>query len=220
MLALFDLDHTLLAGDSDVLWCEFLMDQGVLDRTEFDARNRAIEAGYKAGSVGVLEFCEFFLGTLAGHTAAHWLPLREQCLHTRIQPRLLPQGIAAVEAHRAAGHRLVMSTATSRFLAERTAQVLDFTHLIATEAEHDEAGRFTGRVAGLPNMREGKVARLQAWLAQQALPGLAQHHSVFYSDSMNDLALLSAVDEAVVVNGDQRLKAVARERGWRMVDWA
>lgn len=219
VLAIFDLDHTLLAGDSDVLWCEFLMDEGRLARASFEPRNRAIEAGYKAGTVDVLTFCEFFLGTLAGHRPDHWHTLRERYLDTCIRPRLLPAGIATIEAHRAAGHRLVMSTATSRFLVERTAAVLGFEHLIATEPDVEADGRLNGRVRGEPNMRAGKVTRLHAWLAQQGLPPLAQHHSVFYSDSMNDLPLLAAVDEPVVVDGDERLAAVARERGWALRHW-
>ena len=99
-LALFDLDHTLLDGDSDVLWCEYLMDRGVLDRAVFEPRNRAIEAGYKAGTVGVLEFCGFYVGTPAGRTPAQWQPLREDFLHERIVPRLLAAGRACIEAHR------------------------------------------------------------------------------------------------------------------------
>lgn len=219
VLAIFDLDHTLLAGDSDVLWCEYLMAEGLLDRATFEPRNRAIEAGYKAGTVGVLAFSEFFLGTLAGHTPEDWAPVRERYLHTQIQPRLLPLGIAQIEAHRQAGHTLVMSTATSRFLSERTAQVLGFEHLIATESSFDADGRFDGRVRGEANMRDGKVGRLKAWLAEQGRPPLEGHHSVFYSDSMNDLPLLSLVDEAVVVDGDERVLAVAVERGWSLQAW-
>jgi HAD superfamily hydrolase (TIGR01490 family) len=219
VLAIFDLDHTLLAGDSDVLWCEFLMTEDRLERAAFESRTRAIEAGYRAGSVGVAEFCEFFLGTLAGYTPAHWVPWRERFLCDWIEPRLRPRGLETLEAHRAAGHRLIMSTATSRFLSERTAQVLRLEHLIATESGFDEQGRFDGRVSGEPNMREGKVARLHAWLAQQGWPELAQHHSIFYSDSMNDLPLLSAVDEPIVVDADDRLRAIARERRWAERGW-
>lgn len=219
VLAVFDLDHTLLDGDSDVLWCDFLMAEGVLDPAVFGPRNQAIEAGYRAGTVGTREFCEFFIGTLAGHTPAHWAALRERYLATCIQPRLLPQGMQTLAAHRAQGHRLLMSTATNRFLAERTAQVLGFEHLVATDSETDAQGRFTGRVAGEPNMRAGKIQRLHAWLQEQGLPPLTDHHSVFYSDSMNDLPLLSVVDEPVAVNGDERLGAVAGERAWAKVDW-
>lgn len=219
-LALFDLDHTLLAGDSDVLWCEFLIGRGVLDRVIFEPRNRAIEAGYKAGTVGVLEFCEFFIGTLAGRTPADWQPLREAFFAERVRPRVLDAGLACVAAHRAAGHTLVLTTATNRFLTELTAQALGFEHLIATECAFDARGRFNGRVAGTPNMREGKVARLREWLALRGEPSLEQlDDSVFYSDSVNDLPLLRAVRRAVVVDPDPRLAAEAAANGWPVQRW-
>ncbi len=217
-LALFDLDHTLLAGDSDVLWCEFLMDRGVLDRTVFEPRNRAIEAGYKAGTVGVLEFCGFFIGTLAGRAPQDWQALREAFFDERVRPRFVAAGLDRVEAHRAAGHLLVLTTATNRFLTELTAAALGFEHLIATECETDAGGRFTGRVAGEPNMREGKVARLHHWLAARG-ERLGARRSVFYSDSINDLPLLAVVDEAVAVDPDARLAAEAMQRGWSVQHW-
>lgn len=217
-LALFDLDHTLLAGDSDVLWCEFLMERGVLDRAVFEPRNRAIEAGYKAGTVGVMEFCSFFIGTLAGRTASQWQGLRETFFAERVQPRFVADGRACIEAHRAAGDTLVLTTATNRFLTELTAAALGFEHLIATECETDAAGRFTGRVAGEPNMREGKVARLHGWLEARG-ERLDARRSVFYSDSINDLPLLAAVDEAVPVDPDARLAAEAARRGWAVRRW-
>jgi len=218
-LALFDLDHTLLDGDSDVLWCEFLMDRGVLDRAVFGPRNRAIEAAYKAGTVGVLEFCEFYVGTLAGRSAAQWQPLRETFLEERIRPRLLGAGLACIEQHRRAGHTLVLTTATNRYITELTATALDLPHLIATEAETAPDGRFSGRVSGEPNMRQGKVTRLHAWLASRGETPLAQRHSVFYSDSINDLPLLAAVREPVAVDPDARLQAEAQRRGWAVRRW-
>jgi HAD superfamily hydrolase (TIGR01490 family) len=218
-LALFDLDHTLLDGDSDVLWCEFLMDRGVLERAVFEPRNRAIEAAYKAGTVGVLEFCEFYVGTLAGRSAAQWQPLREAFFEERIRPRLLAAGLACIEQHRRAGHTLVLTTATSRFLTELTAHALDLPHLIATEAEVVADGRFSGRVSGEPNMREGKVTRLHAWLAARGEVPLAQRPSVFYSDSINDLPLLAAVREPVAIDPDARLAAEADRRGWPVQRW-
>jgi HAD superfamily hydrolase (TIGR01490 family) len=217
-LALFDLDHTLLDGDSDVLWCEFLMDRGLIDRAVFEPRNRAIEAGYRAGTVGVLEFCSFFIGTLAGRSAAEWGPLREAFFETCIRPRVVAAGLACLAQHRAAGHTLVLTTATNRLLTEPTARALGFEHLIATECEADPEGRLTGRVRGEPNMRSGKVARLHDWLAARG-ERLAAHHSVFYSDSINDLPLLSLVNEPVVVDPDARLAAEAQRRGWAVRRW-
>ncbi|HET9820712.1 MAG TPA: HAD family hydrolase [Burkholderiaceae bacterium] len=217
-LALFDLDHTLLAGDSDVLWCEFLMDRGVLDRAAFEPRNRAIEAGYRAGTVGVMEFCSFFIGTLAGRAPQEWQALREAFFAERVRPRFVAAGRACLEAHRAAGDTLVLTTATNRFLTELTAAALGVEHLIATECELDAEGRFTGRVAGEPNMREGKVARLRDWLAARG-ERLDGRRSVFYSDSINDLPLLAEVDEPVAVDPDPRLAAEADRRGWAVRRW-
>ena len=218
-LALFDLDHTLLDGDSDVLWCEFLMERGVLERAVFAPRNRAIEAAYKDGTVGVLEFCEFYVGTLAGRSAAQWQPLREAFLDERIRPRFVPAGLECIEQHRRAGHTLVLTTATNRFIAELTAAALELPHLIATEAGTAPDGRFSGRVSGEPNMREGKVTRLHAWLAAHGEAPLAQRHCVFYSDSINDLPLLATVREPVAVDPDPRLSAEAARRGWPVVRW-
>jgi HAD superfamily hydrolase (TIGR01490 family) len=218
-LALFDLDHTLLDGDSDVLWCEFLMDRGVLDRAEFEPRNLAMAIDYKAGSVSAQGFCEFYVGTLAGRTPAQWQPLREAFFSECVAPRLLAAGRQCIEAHRAAGHELVMTTATNRFITEPTAQALNIAHLIATEAELDAAsGRFTGAVSGTLNMRDGKLVRLREWLAAQGRE-LEREDSVFYSDSINDLPLLLAVKTAVAVDADEKLAAEAAQRGWAVRRW-
>jgi HAD superfamily hydrolase (TIGR01490 family) len=217
-LALFDLDHTLLDGDSDVLWCDFLIDRGVLDRAEFEPQNRVMEAGYQAGTVSTQAFSEFYVGTLAGRTPAQWQALREEFLAARVRPRLLAAGRDCIEQHRRAGHTLVLTTATNRFITELTARELDLPHLIATECEQDADGRFTGRVAGLLNMRDGKLARLQSWLAARG-ERLDERHSVFYSDSFNDLPLLAAVAQPVAVDPDPRLAAEAQRRGWTMQHW-
>lgn len=219
-LTLFDLDHTLLSGDSDVLWCDFLMDQGVLDRATFAPHNADMEARYKAGTVGVQEFSEFFVGTLAGRTPAQWEPLRQRFCTEVIVPRLPAEARALVAGHQQAGDTVVLTTATNRFLTELTAQHLRINHLLATECEHDAEGRFTGRTAGTLNMREGKVTRLQQWLHQTGRPALEHWPSgsiTAYSDSMNDLPLLSIAHTAVAVDPDARLLAVAQERGWRVM---
>ena len=217
-LVLFDLDHTLLDGDSDVLWCAFLMDRGVLDRAVFEPRNRRMEADYKAGTVSVQAFCEFYVGTLAGRTAQEWQPLREDFLDECIAPRLLSAGRDCIEAHRQAGDQVVLTTATNRFITELTARELGIDHLIATECELGADGRFTGAVAGTLNMRDGKVARLHEWLAGFGRT-LRAEDSVLYSDSINDLPLLAAVREAVAVDPDPRLAAEAARRGWSVRRW-
>jgi HAD superfamily hydrolase (TIGR01490 family) len=217
-LVLFDLDHTLLDGDSDVLWCEFLMARGVLDRATFEPRNRQMEADYRAGTVGTHAFCAFYVGTLAGRTAAEWQPLREAFLRDWIAPRLLAAGRACIEQHRRQGHELVLTTATNRVITELTARALGIEHLLATECETGPDGRFTGALAGTPNMREGKVARLREWLAARGR-ALEREDSVFYSDSSNDLPLLQAVRRAVAVDPDARLARHAQAAGWRAVSW-
>jgi HAD superfamily hydrolase (TIGR01490 family) len=212
-LALFDLDHTLLHGDTDVLWCEFLMAQGVLDPERFAARNAEMEARYQAGTVNAAEFAQFYLGTLAGRSAAQWEPLRSRFISEVVVPRIPRDALALVRAHLAAGDLVVMTTATNRFLTEQTAAYFGIPHLLATEAEVRE-GTFTGRAEGTLNMREGKVARLHAFLAGRGL-ALAAMHSTAYSDSINDLPLLDAVDVPVAVDADARLAAIARQRRWR-----
>ncbi len=217
-LALFDLDHTLLSGDSDVLWCEWLMTQGLLERASFEPRNAAMEAGYKAGTVSVAEFCGFYVGTLAGRTLEQWHPMRQRFLVEEIAPRIPPAARDQVRHHQDAGHTVVLTTATNRVITELTAQHLDIEHLIATECEVGADGCFTGRVAGTPNMREGKVARLQTWLAERGTC-LDALDSIAYSDSMNDAPLLSAARRAVAVDPDPRLAALASDRGWKVLRW-
>ena len=213
-LALFDLDGTLLAGDTDQLWCEFLIDEGRLDRAVFTAANADVAARYDLGAITPAEFCAFYASTLAGRSAVAWAPLRARFMATAIVPRLGAASRALVARHRNAGDRLVLTTATNRFLTEPIAALLGIADLVATDLEIDAAGAFTGRTAGVPNMREGKVVRLTAWLGEreQAMASLAD--AAFYSDSINDLPLLLAVGRPVVVDPDARLLAEAGRRDW------
>ncbi len=215
-LAIFDLDHTLLDGDSDVLWCDFLMDEGLLDRGRFAPLNAAMERDYQAGTVGVQAFCDFYVGTLAGRTPAEWAPWCQRFLHERVLPRLFAGTQALLQRHRDAGDQLLMSTATNRVITALTAQALGIEHLIATDCALDDQGRFSGHTTGVLNMRDGKVERLQQWLAARG-EGWGQRRTCFYSDSMNDLPLLERVDEPVVTNGDARLQALAEHRRWRVL---
>jgi HAD superfamily hydrolase (TIGR01490 family) len=212
-LTLFDLDHTLLDGDTDVLWCDFLLARGAIDRALFEDGNQRLEREYQAGTVSAHAFCEFYVSTLAGRTRAQWEPLRREFLDAVIAPRIGRAAHELVERHRSAGELVVLTTATNRFLTELTAVHLGLPHLIATECEADADGRFTGRIAGELNMRDGKVTRLHEWLKGQRLD-LRDCDSTFYSDSINDLPLLSVVRRPVAVNPDLRLAAVAAERGW------
>jgi HAD superfamily hydrolase (TIGR01490 family) len=212
-LALFDLDHTLLSGDSDVLWCEFLMQHGLLPRAEFEARNADMAARYRDGAVTPVEFCDFYVSTLAGRSPAQWQPWRERFVREVVVPRIPASARALVESHRERGELLVLTTATNRFITEPTAQHLGLAHLIATEAEL-VAGQFTGRTEHTLNMREGKVTRLLAWLDERGLPADLLASAKFYSDSANDLPLLRAVGHPVAVDPDEALLSVATGAGW------
>lgn len=202
-LALFDLDNTLLTGDSDVLWCDFLIQRGILDRDEFSARNADMDARYRAGTVQVHEFSEFYVGTLAGRSVEEWQPLRIEFLAGAIVPRIPQAARDLLRKHQAAGDVVAITTATNRFITELTAQHLNVEHLIATEAEVID-GIFTGRTEGQLNMREGKVLRLHAWLAARG-ETRADFEITAYSDSINDLALLQMADVPVAVDPDAKL---------------
>ncbi len=212
-LTLFDLDHTLLDGDSDVLWVEFLMAVGVLDREVFAPRNRRMELDYRAGKVSPLEFCGFYVSTLAGRSRAEWEVLRREFFEAAIVPRIGSAALDLVARRRDAGDLVVLTTATNRFLTELTAAHLGIPHLIATECEVGSDARFTGRIAGTLNMREGKVTRLHEWLAAQR-SALPEYDSCLYSDSIHDLPLLRAVRRPIAVDPDMLLAAHAAEQGW------
>ncbi len=210
-LTLFDLDNTLLTGDSDVLWCDFLIRQGILDREEFSARNADMDARYKAGTVRVREFSEFYVGTLAGRSVDDWEPLRSEFLESEIIPRIPQAARELVSRHQEEADLVAITTATNRFITELTARHLDVEHLIATETQIVD-GVFSGRTEGQLNMREGKVVRLHAWLAARGAT-LSDFDITAYSDSINDLPLLLAVDAPVAVDPDEKLAAWAQEHG-------
>jgi len=214
-LALFDLDHTLLSGDSDVLWCEFLIDQGELDES-WRARSSEMAGFYAAGTVTPKQYCDFYAATLAGRDAAQLQPLRERFVRDVVRPRIPDDARALLRRHRDAGDTLVLTTATNRIISALTAVDLGVDHYLCTELEQVD-GRFTGRTTGMLNMRSGKVDRLRRWLA-----GLGQSETLlkkasFYSDSINDLALLSVVGRPVVVDPDPRLESTALRKGWAIL---
>ena len=216
-LALFDLDGTLLDGDTDVLWCEFLIAEGVLDRATFAAANRDVADRYARGAITPAEFAGFYAATLAGRSTAQWSPLRERFVEKSIASRIGAASFELVARHRAAGDRLVLTTATNRFLTEPIAALLGIADLVATELETSPSGELTGRTAGIVNMRDGKVARLAAWLAEAGLAAASLETATFYSDSINDLPLLCEVATPVVVDPDSRLQAEALRRGWNVL---
>ena len=216
-LALFDLDGTLLAGDTDVLWCEFLIDEGVLERETFAAANESIADRYARGEIAPAEFASFYAATLAGRSAREWTPIRDRFVAAAIAPRLGAASFDLVERHRAAGERVVLTTATNRFLTEPIAARLGIADLIATDLELGAAGEFTGRLSGTVNMRQGKVARMKAWLAEHGLDDSSLAAATCYSDSINDLPLLCSAGRAIVVDPDSRLRAEALRRGWPVI---
>jgi len=216
-LAFFDLDHTLLAGDSDVLWCEHLIGEGLLDRAEFEPRNRAMAERYARGEATPAEFCGFYAQTLAGAPSEAWLARRAHWFAQAIAPRLGNAARALVAEHRLRGDRVVLTTATSRWLVEPSAVELGIADLLATELEVGADGRYTGRLDGTPNMRAGKLERVHAWLRHEGYGPQALAEASFYSDSANDLPLLLEVGHPVAVDPDPLLAEHAREHGWRVI---
>ena len=213
IIALFDLDRTLLTIDADEAWVEFLIEQGALDHARFEPAMRDVSERYQRGEIGIYEFCEFYLSTLPPHEPGRLQTWRQEYLAERIFPAISAAARALVGRHRAAGHLLVLTTAANRFLTAPIAVELGIDNLITTEPEM-MAGRYTGKVAGMPNMREGKIARLDAWLAERGTTLAAFRESWFYSDSRNDIPLLSRVTNPVAVNADAALAKLAAEKGW------
>jgi HAD superfamily hydrolase (TIGR01490 family) len=215
-LALFDLDNTLLTGDSDYEWGQFLVDRGVLERESYEAQNRAYYDQYVAGTLDIHEFLGFALRPLASHTRQDLDRWHGEFMAARILPMIAPGARELVREHRDAGDLCAIITATNSFVTGPIAREFGVPHLIATEPE-TKAGRFTGRVAGVPCFRDGKVKRLEQWLAGQGRRLADYAESAFYSDSHNDLALLERVTRPVAVDPDERLAAEARRRGWAVL---
>ena len=214
-LALFDLDNTLLAGDSDFEWAQFLIEQGVLDREVYEARNEAFFDQYKAGTLDIYEFLDFQLKPLSRHPRAVLETWHREFMRRKILPIIRASARELVERHR--GDLRAIITATNSFVTAPIARELGVEHLIATEPEERE-GEFTGQVTDIPCFREGKVQRLEAWLETQgqSLHGFEQ--SWFYSDSLNDLPLLEKVTHPVAVDPDDTLRAQAEARGWPVIN--
>ena len=215
-LALFDLDNTLLSGDSDYEWGQFLVDQGVLDGTEYEAQNREYYEQYVAGTLDIHEFLGFALRPLARHEPEELARWHSEFMHARILPMITTGARALVARHATAGDLCAIVTATNSFVTRPIAEEFGVPHLIATEPESVN-GRFTGRVAGTPCFREGKVERVGDWLAGLGVALQSFAASTFYSDSHNDLPLLERVTEPVAVDPDPQLEAEAARRRWRVM---
>jgi HAD superfamily hydrolase (TIGR01490 family) len=215
-LALFDLDNTLIACDSDYEWGQYLVDRGVLDRDAYEAQNAAFYEQYKAGTLDIHEFLGFALRPLADHAIADLERWHAEFMEARIRPAMGAAALALVRKHLDAGDLCAVVTATNSFVTAPIARAFGIAHLIATEPERID-GKFTGRVAGTPCFREGKIVRVDAWLIARGrrLGDFAE--SRFFSDSHNDLPLLERVTHPVAVDPDAALGAAAARRGWPVI---
>lgn len=212
-LAVFDLDHTLLDGDSDYLWGRFLVERGLVDAEHYERENRRFYEDYQAGTLDIEAFAHFSFAPLAAHAPSELRVWREHFLREKIAPIVAPGAAALLERHRAGGDVLLITTATNRFVTEPIARLLGIEHLLATELEMRD-GRFTGRLGAPANFREGKVANLKAWIEGQSA-SFAQ--IVCYSDSQNDLPLLRFADRACAVDPDPLLRAEAERQAWPII---
>jgi HAD superfamily hydrolase (TIGR01490 family) len=209
-LAIFDLDNTLLGGDSDYLWGRFLIEQGRVDAALYERENERFYAEYKAGTLDIYEFQRFSLAPVKGRTPEEILPFHRRYMAEKIAPIMLPAARELLAEHRRAGDFLLIITATNRLVTQPIAEAFGVDHMLATEPELKQ-GRYTGDIVDIPCFQRGKVERLKKWLTET---GYNLAGSSFYSDSHNDLPLLEMVDRPVAVDPDETLLDHARARGW------
>ncbi|MBG6075457.1 HAD family phosphatase [Polaromonas sp. CG_9.11] len=216
-LALFDLDHTLIPIDSDYEWGEFTIALGWCDATEFKRRNAEFFEEYRAGTLDIHDYVRFATQAIREQGAINSIAAHARFMSEIVHKAIKSQALELVGRHRAAGDELVIVTATNEFVTRPIADAFGVSELIAVELERDAQGNLTGEIRGTPSAREGKVARMEQWLAARRL-AWGDVHTTFYTDSMNDLALLEKVTEPVATNPDPRLRVLATERGWRILD--
>jgi len=212
-LAIFDLDNTLIADDSDYLWGQFLVDNGIVDKDYYESANTKFYDDYKQGNLDMVEFLKFSLQPLADNPVEQLYSWREQFIQEIIKPLMLKSAEELIAKHKARGDTLMVITATNRFVTEPIVNLYGIEHLLATTPEFVD-GRYTGSFSGIPCFREGKVKTLEAWLQQSnnTLEG-----SWFYSDSHNDLPLLQRVDYPVAVDPDEKLEQFAKSSNWPVI---
>ena len=216
-LALFDLDHTLLPIDSDYSWGVYTTDIGWTDNDHFRQRNDEFYAHYQAGTLDIHDYVRFSTQAARLKGAAEAARAHAHFMQTVVLPVIQPQALALIDAHAQAGDQILIVTATNEFVTRPIATALGVSELIAVELERDASGWITGEIHGTPSFREGKVTRVNQWLAERQLTW-ASVETTFYSDSINDLALLEKATHPVATNPDPRLRALATERGWRILD--
>jgi HAD superfamily hydrolase (TIGR01490 family) len=216
-IALFDLDHTLIPIDSDYEWGEFTIALGWCDSTEFKRRNAEFFEHYRAGTLDIHDYVRFATQAMREQGAAPSAAAHARFMREVVQKAVTPQALALVDGHRAAGDELVIVTATNEFVTRPIADAFGVKELIAVELERDARGWLTGEIRGTPSARDGKVIRVEQWLAARKL-GWNEVETTFYTDSMNDIALLEKATHPVATNPDARLRALAAERGWRILE--
>ena len=223
-LTLFDLDHTLLPLDSDYAWGEFTTQIGWTDPIAFKQRNDEFFAQYKQGELKIAEYVRFATQAIKDQGAAKSTAAHAQFMATVILPAIKQAATDLIAQHRAAGDQLVIVTATNEFVTRPIATALGIDDLIAVQLEVDGRGEtvggtgwITGAIKGVPSAHEGKVTRVEAWLVDHQL-SWKDVHTTFYTDSINDIALLEKVNVPIATNPDARLRAVATERGWRILE--
>lgn len=216
-IALFDLDHTLLPIDSDHAWGEFTQVLGWTDPVRFKQRNDEFYEHYQAGTLDVHDYVRFATEALRQRSPQEAQAAHRQFMQSVIEPAIRPAALDLVRSHQQAGDLTVIVTATNEFVTRPIAQAFGVTELIAVQLERAADGRITGEILGVPSLREGKITRVAQWLVER---GLDWHgvQTIFYSDSMNDLPLLERVDQPVATNAEERLRAIATQRGWRILD--
>ncbi|MEE9355019.1 MAG: HAD family hydrolase [Methylococcaceae bacterium] len=212
-LAIFDLDNTLIAGDSDYLWGQFLVDEGIVDADQYEQANLKFYDDYKQGTLDIKEFLRFSLQPLGENKTSNLLRWREQFIENKIIPILLPKAFDLIKKHRNDGDRLLVITATNRFVTEPVVTLYGIDDLLATDPEFI-AGRYTGNFCGTPCFQEGKVTQLKQWLEKT---GHSLTGSFFYSDSHNDLPLLRKVTHPIAVDPDAQLQHYAEQAGWPII---
>ena len=216
-LALFDLDHTLIPIDSDYEWGEFTIALGWCDATEFKRSNAEFFAQYRAGTLDIQAYVRFATQAIREQGTIKSIAAHARFMSEVVQKAITKQAIELVDSHRRAGDELVIVTATNEFVTRPIAQAFGVHELIAVELAQDAQGNLTGEIKGTPSAREGKVTRMAQWLEARELRW-SDVETTFYTDSMNDLALLEKADWPVATNPDARLRALATERGWRILD--